>query len=232
MSCEKYQYALIDLAASGAELTGDVRAHLDACASCRSYFEREKVLLAGIESGVRHTTNAPLPASLLHHLRARLAHQAPANLNPTANWTYAVLVVAAVILFLLPVLPTRVLTTRSGPKTSAVRKVSGEPKFVESSQAMTRPAARANVRRSSMRLPRPDQWSATEEGTEVLVPPEERYAFAKFVSQVKDRKELVVALVNPAPEEKSKPLKVEALQIASLEIEPLPEPHLSVISER
>ena len=64
MSCEKYQDALIDLVASGAEPVGVVRSHLEECASCRSYLEREHVLFATIECGVRQTTNAPLPASL------------------------------------------------------------------------------------------------------------------------------------------------------------------------
>ncbi len=59
MPCEKYQDALIDLAAGGAEVVGVVGEHLNVCASCRSYLEQEQILFASIDSGVRQiSTNA------------------------------------------------------------------------------------------------------------------------------------------------------------------------------
>src|ERR1700693_5894029 len=46
MPCEKYQAALIELAASGAEPDRDLRAHLDTCVSCAELVRQERLLLA------------------------------------------------------------------------------------------------------------------------------------------------------------------------------------------
>ena len=82
MPCQPYKGALIEAAASGAELQGDLRAHLDACASCRAAFEREQSLFTSIDSGLRVTANAEMPGSLLPHLRARLDEAAA----PRGGW--------------------------------------------------------------------------------------------------------------------------------------------------
>jgi hypothetical protein len=95
MPCRHYKDALIEAAASGAELQGDLRAHLDACASCREAFEREQSLFASIDAGLRVTANAEVPASLLPRVRARLDEvSAPRRVWGT-NWM--VLASAAVI---------------------------------------------------------------------------------------------------------------------------------------
>jgi len=58
---------------------------------------------------------------------------------------------------------------------------------------------------------------------EVLVPPDEREAFARFVAVLGERREVAVALVTPAPQTKNEPTSLEPLQINGLEIKPLEE---------
>ena len=72
MLCEHYKEALIEAAASGAELHEDLHAHLDGCAACRAAFEQEQTFFASIDAGLRVTANADVPALLLPRARARL----------------------------------------------------------------------------------------------------------------------------------------------------------------
>jgi hypothetical protein len=58
---------------------------------------------------------------------------------------------------------------------------------------------------------------------EVLVPPDEREAFARFVVVMQERREVAVALVTPAIPTKDEPASLEPLQIKGLEIKTLEE---------
>jgi hypothetical protein len=53
---------------------------------------------------------------------------------------------------------------------------------------------------------------------EVLVPPDEREAFARFVAVLGERREVALALAKPAPQTKDEPAGLEPLQINGLEI--------------
>jgi hypothetical protein len=53
---------------------------------------------------------------------------------------------------------------------------------------------------------------------EVLVPPDEREAFARFVAVLGERREVALALAKPAPQMKDEPAGLEPLQINGLEI--------------
>ncbi len=70
MLCKHYKVALIEAAASSAQPQGDLRAHLEACASCRAAFEQEQSLFASIDAGLHVAANAEVPASLLPRVRA------------------------------------------------------------------------------------------------------------------------------------------------------------------
>jgi hypothetical protein len=234
MPCEKYQDALIDLAASGAEPDGVVRSHLDGCWVCRSYLEREQVLFATIEFGVRQSTNAPLPVSLLQRFEARLAQEKPAKVAPRRNWIYAACAAVAFLALALLILRPRTTLERIAStqtpevpvqEKGAVGQAPGAPAW------SSRPVAKGNVRRN----PRPKRLvarAAVSAGPQVLVSTEERDAFRRFISRVSERKEVAIALVSPSPENVTNQLKVEDLQISWLEIEPLKESELSPIAER
>jgi len=68
MPCEHYKDALIEAAASGAALQGDLP-----CISRLRFLPRsirtEQVLFASIDAGLRVTANAEMPASLLPRVR-------------------------------------------------------------------------------------------------------------------------------------------------------------------
>jgi hypothetical protein len=235
MPCEKYEEALIDLAASGSESVGVVLSHLERCASCRSYLERERVLFATIDCGVRQTTNAPLPTSLLQRFEARLAQETPAKLGRRLNWIFVASAAVALLAFTLLILRPRTaperIVSRVMPEVSVQEKGPiGEKRGALALSLL--PVTKRNVRQRNPRPTQPVARMAVSEGPEVLVSSEEHDAFAGFISRVAGRREVAIALVSPSPESVTKPLKVEDLQIGRLEIEPLREPQMSPISDK
>lgn len=76
MPCEEYREAVTDAVAAAAGsaplLTDELRAHLEACSACRAFLAEERQLFAAIDSSLRVTANAELPASFLPRVRAGL----------------------------------------------------------------------------------------------------------------------------------------------------------------
>jgi hypothetical protein len=105
MPCKHYKGALIETAASGADPQGDLRAHLDGCAECRSAFEQERSIFASIDGGLHVAANAEVPASLLPRVRARLDEESA----PRRIWATNLLVLASAAVLFVVLLATRAL---------------------------------------------------------------------------------------------------------------------------
>lgn len=98
-TCQGYRAALVDTAAAGAsdfEPSRELRSHLDACASCRAAFSEELQLFAAIDTGLRVTANAEVPASLLPRVRAQINEQRV----PSRSWIPASVAMAAAVVLL------------------------------------------------------------------------------------------------------------------------------------
>jgi hypothetical protein len=63
--------------------------------------------------------------------------------------------------------------------------------------------------------------SAASSKPEVLVPPDERVAFARFVATLNERNDVARALLAAAPEKKDALVSVDLLQISEIEVKPL-----------
>jgi hypothetical protein len=220
MSCEPYQDALIDLAAKGPEPAGDVRAHLAACPSCRSYLEQGQFLFAAIDSGVHTAANAEIPDSFLARVRVRLAQESEPRRRAIPAWTLAsaaVVLILAAIWTLHPQL--RVGPAQQAAKPDAVAaKSAAEPLIAGSIETPAHaPVSQAHLRRRSTRVESIHEAAVLE--PEVLVPPDERQAFARFLAGTRGRQDIAQAFLHRARDQESFPLA--PLQIARLEIEPL-----------
>jgi hypothetical protein len=100
MPFEHYKDALIEAAASGVEPKGELRAHLEACDSCRAAFAEEQALFASIDAGIHVKANAEVPVSLLPRVRARLDEAgAPRNSWITNGFVLATAAVVVVAFF-------------------------------------------------------------------------------------------------------------------------------------
>jgi len=232
MPCEKYQAALSDLAASAVEPSGVLRAHLDECASCRSYMEEERFLIASIDSALRETANAPLPPALLQRLDARLAQQTPPKPALYPRWIYAsvALATAVLLLLVLPRLRTRD-ANQQGVVSGAVRqaRATQTETGAQSAQRSRAPMATRHKSKPASPPPRPSE-------PEVLVPPDERIAFEHFIFDLNGREDLAIALVKPMQEQRQPltapvatptPVEVPDLETIALTVQPL-----SVIADR
>ena len=221
MSCEKYQEVLIDLAASGAEPVGVVRSHLDGCAPCRTYLKEQQTLLAAVDSGVRQTVNAPVPASLLQRFGARLAQQTAPRHSQSARWMYAGAALAAaatLVLFLLPNLRSPSSKQRSPVASSAQHAIAAQKgDSTAPLETATRPVQQPG-KRSRTPAPNPEP--------EILVPPDERIAFERFLSDLNGREDLAVALVKPLHELREQrviSLETPDIETAALTVQPITE---------
>lgn len=105
MPCENYKDALIEAAASGGEPQTELRIHLAVCSSCRTTFAEEQSLFASIDSGLRQSVNAEVPASLLPRVRARISEEVVPSRGWFTNW----LTVASAAAIIAAILITRVV---------------------------------------------------------------------------------------------------------------------------
>jgi hypothetical protein len=224
MSCEKFQKALIDFAASDAEPAPDLRAHLNACAACRDRADDQRSLFAAIDKNVRQTMNAPLPPALLQRFEARLAQQA--TLVPVRThrlrfvYAFAAIAAAAVIVLLVSHSRSNQPTPQIAQLTPAVQHANPSP---DPPTYLTHlpPPQQTVVPRAKIRI---TNVSARKE-PEVLVPPDDRIAFEHFIAGFDGREVLAAALAKRVPlqELHVAPLDVPDIQTASLKVSPVQE---------
>ena len=222
MPCKYYKDALIEAAANGAQPQGELRAHFDACASCRSAFEQEQSLFSSIDAGLHVAANAEVPASLLPCVRARLDEAVATQrrwLQPLIFAAASVALLFAIFLFARPhhsrldnqAKETPQFPVSETPATNSRHQSSGASTQIASTMGNN------SQTRGHSTLLRPVASSRAE----VLVPPDEREAFAHFVAALQERGEVAVALVTPSTDEKSEPASLKQLQIDRLEVKPL-----------
>jgi hypothetical protein len=212
----------MEAAASGAEPQGELRAHLDACLDCRAAFEQEQSLFASIDSGVLVSANTDVPASLLPRVRARLDEA----IAPQRRWlqplTFATASVAFALAIFLSARPHHSRPDSQVKQTS--QNLTGGVPATNAGHQNSRPATQivsSNANKSQTRVHSTFLRPVASSQPEVLVPPDEREAFARFVAVLGERREVAIALVTPAPQAKDRPASLELLQINELEIKPL-----------
>jgi len=229
MPCKHYKNALIEAAASGAQPQGDLRVHLAGCDACRAVFEQEHALFSSIDAGLHVTANADVPASVLPRVRARF-DEAPAPQRPWFQpWIFAAATVAltlAIFQFARPhhygrdsqAKQTPQILASETPATNPGHQISGPATQIISSNA-----------KSQARIHSTLFHPAASSPPEVLVPPDEREAFSRFVAVLGERRAVARALVTPAPQTRDEPASLEPLQIKGLEIKTLEERQTEVL---
>jgi len=220
MNCQQSQKGILAaLAAGEAKLPGAVAAHQQDCAACQAYYESQARLFRQLEEGLTAIANEEVPMLLVTRVRGRLDEAPPSHYSWVPGWGMAA--IAAVILgvslgFVLhrtnhqAVLPENVPVAARGvenpvPGVRPPRKV-GTPSL---NQAHEQGRAFAAVAKSSEAVP------------EVIVLPEERVAFAKFVGQLPEQQEVTLAVAHAAPANDDLPAEIASLEIEGLQMKPL-----------
>lgn len=223
MPCEHYKDALIEVAASGAPPQGELRAHLAACSSCREAFAQEQSLFAAIDSGLHATANAEVPPSLLPRVRAMLDEAAA----PRFRWMpSAIFASACAVLVLLLFLVAR--PAHRAPENIAKQRPVAAPGPVGSAINVNPegpsndiPSVFAANRHSQAARNSTDLHAAASSSPEVLVPPNERDAFAQLIAALNERNSVAAALLAHPPEKEGALVSADPLQIPDIEIKPL-----------
>ena len=235
MPCEKYQGALTDLAAQGAEPAGDVRAHLDSCVACSSYMEQEVSLLTAINSGVQAAANAAVPASLLQRFEARIAQEAEAKHSTHVNWNYALLAAAVLIVLALPIWRSQNAKDRTA--SPANQQESMNAKQLAPGETAKRVGLEGvhMFQPSHRHLSKRPASAVVNAESEVVVPPDERQAFERFLSDLNGRQVLAAALVKPLVgrhERRQAHIETPDIETAALTVEPLIVPPLEETNDK
>jgi anti-sigma factor RsiW len=217
MNCEQSQKGILDaLAAGEAKLPGAVAAHQQDCAACQAYYESQVMLFRQLEEGLTAIANEEVPASLLPRVRARLDEEPSQRYSWMPAWGMAA--IAAVILgvslgFVLrqPKHPAVLLENVPMAARGAENPVPG----AQSPRTVVTPSLNQvhEHRRTSAAVAK-----SSEAVPEVIVLPEERAAFAKFVGQ---QQEVTLALAHAAPANDDLPVEIASLEIEGLEMKPL-----------
>jgi hypothetical protein len=222
MPCENYREALTEAAATDSAPSRELRSHLGACASCRAAFTAEQHLFAAIDAGLRARANTDVPPTFLPRVRASLERVSASQRRWTPFLVFAAASAAIVLMLFIATRPRHGVSDaqarqifsappREKPETSARSEASGTRAIVASSHSR-----RAEPLRNS-----PPANSASSSQFEVLVPPEEREALARFISLQPERTEVVIAVVAPVRDDKDTLLSVKPLEIAELAVTPL-----------
>lgn len=218
MPCEHYKNALIEAAANGAQPQVDLRAHLDACASCRAAFEQEQSLFSSIDAGLHVTANAGMPASLLPRVRVRLDE----GVATQRRWLQPLMfaTASAALAFALFLLARPHVASPNGQAKQTPQIPVSEPPTTNARYRNSDPATQisSSNAKSQARVHSTLLRPAASGQPEVLVPPDEREALARFIVVLQERREVAVALVMPAPPTKDEPASLDPLQINGLEI--------------
>jgi hypothetical protein len=219
MSCEKYRDALTEIAAANMAPTGEVLAHLGACASCREQFNEERQLFAAVDSGLRVAANAEVPASLLHRVRAGL-NGLPV---PRRSW-FPISAAFAAAAFLLIV----TVFVRGHRRTGL--KANPELASAAHEPSATRPSLAADSRTEVPGIQaqrkgeshRSSAASGKRAEVSVLIPAGQRAAVDRLIAGIQSGAIKADFLADDKAEPSSQDLQLSPVAISPMEIKPLP----------
>ncbi|MCL6638480.1 MAG: hypothetical protein K6T80_02200, partial [Firmicutes bacterium] len=179
MSCKAYLERLSEALLHGDAGLGEaLAAHVRTCAKCAEFYEAQKRLLGAMDLGVRAMVNEEMPVSLLPGVRARMETVQIMRQRPRFSWA-AGLAVVCVVLFAGGTLQNK--HWRSADSAGPLNVASAGKNV----PAPTIPTAKAEPSRggkrweAAIKKPKPPSESLPE----VIVLPEEREAFARFIAE-------------------------------------------------
>jgi len=218
MFCETYIKPLTDAAASG-ELSAAQREHLASCEPCRIAFAEEQSLFGAIDSGLRTAANSEIPATLIPRIRVAFNDE-PAPLRRSFSflvWGLAsAAATAGVVLGLIHLSSKPALVEPSRPAPVAVAQNS--PKRTPLNPARTGAVSPLQHKRPAVLI---ESRDSRPESPEVLVPDEERSAFARYMAQISRSPANISVRAVLAPRGPQESVQISPIEIASLEPRPL-----------
>lgn len=228
----------------------ELQTHLVECASCREWQVSEQQLFGAIEGELSALANAETKPSFLPRVRAAIEAEGLVG-GTARSWFVLWPVTAALVAIFLviavfqrspshsqgtPQVTASGLGSEAGSTLNSARsEISGRGTSEGTSVGTSRGASDLRPKGRQLAIgqdvPKPHSASrltgndekpaAGLRKLEVLVPPDEREALARFVAELPQRRELAIALTTPVKEVPSTVVGSEPLQIAALKVAPL-----------
>ncbi|MGB7845299.1 MAG: hypothetical protein WBL63_06765 [Candidatus Acidiferrum sp.] len=224
MNCQQCQERILEsLAVSTDAFPSEVAAHRQACPVCREFYDQQASLFRSIDTGLHAIANQVMPPSLAPGLRARLDKEQLPRRVWIPSWSFAIIVaVVAVLAVSVGYIRRPRQIHRDTPEIASVApRNAGNPVTAlqpPPKSVIASPSRAHNRTSSAASLPTP-----SEAAHEVIVLAEEREAFAKFVAELPEERDVALALTRPAPTAEDVPVEIALLQIESLEVKPMEE---------
>ena len=223
MFCDAYNKPLTEAVASGEELMPALRQHLSVCEFCRNAFAEERFLFGAIDANLRAAANAEVPATLIPRVHVALNSEAISrSRNLNFLWGFGGAAVTAAVVLGLLYFPSKRPTTRTtSVETSPAPVVESLPDDLALNPVREsgvfpmqhkQPVVLVASRRSKREFP------------EVLVPPDEGAALARY-EEILRRRQGVVLIASAKSIDVRR--EIEPLQIAEIEFLDLKIPALS-----
>jgi hypothetical protein len=223
MPCKHYQDAIIEAAASSTAPQGELRAHLAACAVCRSAFAQKQSLFSSMDEGLRATANPEVSASLLPRVCARLADEP----TPIRSWRFPSFVLAGAAAMVVALLVAGIAwhtnieqsPSNTASNSTASSTATQQPQAQNSTAAP--PVTGKSVehpQEAATQLPAHPPSPATRDSMpEVLVPPDQEVLLVGYAEQWRQRKRLPLVAANFDATSLS-PLQIAPIQISQLDV--------------
>jgi hypothetical protein len=219
-TCEEYRTAMTDAAAGAVQPSLEFRSHLGACASCRAAFAEEAQLFAAIDSGVRATANAEVPAKLFSRVRVQLNERVVAH----RSWVPAFATLATVATLIVAVVFLRGFgrdASETNPR-MIVTAHNDSPIVIQPSPSTPVPIETTSPL-SKIRSVRPveDASVVKIERVAVLIPSGQKQAVDAFLTSVRQGKVRADVLLAEKPRKPLEELQVSPLDILPITVNPL-----------
>jgi len=221
MFCEAYNQPLTDAAASGEQLSPALQQHLASCESCRAAFADEQSLFAAIDSGLRAAANSEVPPTLIPRVHVALNNE-PVPQPYFLKWVFASATLACVLVVAI----TLQLRHRDAPvavKTATAKSSAPTSPQLTNALSSIPPATHESPLQSNKAETAQPIAANTDASisADVLVPDEERVAFARFLAQASPPPVNISAGARLAPRAPQEFVQIAPVEIASLELRPL-----------
>jgi hypothetical protein len=209
MKCNSYRNALLEAAAGNVK--GRILAHVEECSQCRAALSREQALFDSIDKTLRDRM-ADMPRDgFLADVRARISQEPEPRSLMNPIW---ILATASVMVATLAMVTWTRLRHEPVVVSSTLSTTHASPEVKVAAPNTTEMPHRRQGKQQIVA-----QTVALE--PEVLVPPDEREALARFITHLRAQDEVVVAFASPAPTEKSEPTEIPPLEISRIQFKPL-----------
>ena len=223
MNCRQCQKRILDAFAAAEATPPDVVVeHKQNCGPCQAYYELQAGFFRRLEEGIKVMANEEVPPSLVPRVKVRLTQELPSSSSWAPAWGMAAVAAAVLAASLGSAFLDRpkyhiVLSERAKVATHSIESpvvATREPPG-PAKPSLGREPKRARARASGQGA------EDSEVMPEVIVLPEERRAFARFVAEPPRDQEVALALTRAAPPNDEVTAEIVALEIEGLELKSL-----------